>query len=320
MDGSVEVTGSGLNWTLDRIMLVDCSSTCGISSPSKSVLLGGEPQTLKVANEFLPKNEVDDLERQLDAHLPTELRTYTTVKDSYCRGGNLGQSDIGEAVWNADQCHNKCADCSASGAACPAECDGYEPEMDGPNTLALCLGEEKCRQVCSELGEICFGIDLYKYSHRCYLNMAGEANGCKDRYERGDLGSTAAYDFLAKSLTNAGQVVTEASGVSSSEILRFAPVGFTADAGKYKVCFCDAALLPAGQEKCLSESDYSLWVGDLYVSGVSCLLADPKFRRSKCNSMYHGGLACSNEVEYPATTGALPPSAGVPTSWASISF
>merc|ERR1711924_486711 len=64
------------------------------------------------------------------------------------------------------------------------------------------------------------------------------------------------------------------------EVLRFSPIAFsrtTSGAGKFKVCFCDSALLTG--EKCLSETDYSLEVGDLYVSGVSCLLADPKYRR-----------------------------------------
>merc|ERR1712046_173990 len=47
------------------------------------------------------------------------------------------------------------------------------------------------------------------------------------------------------------KAVTMASGVSTSNILRFGPIGFNADAGKYKVCFCDSALLPAGREACL---------------------------------------------------------------------
>ena len=48
-----------------------------------------------------------------------------------------------------------------------------------------------------------------------------------------------------------------------AEVLRFAPVGFArqaSGAGKYKVCFCDSALLPEGQTSCLSETDYSLEV------------------------------------------------------------
>merc|ERR1711964_22699 len=92
-------------------------------------------------------------------------------------------------------------------------------------------------------------------------------------------------------------------GISSAGVLRFAPVGFSRAArggsGKFKVCFCDSSLLPAGQEECIAESDYSLEVGTLYVSGVSCLLADPQFRRGRCDSMWHGGLACSQDLTLP---------------------
>merc|ERR1712046_26930 len=139
------------------------------------------------------------------------------------------------------------------GGDCPEECDGYSPEHDGMNSQALCLAEPACRRICSELGDVCFGIDMYKYSSRCYLNLAGDAaNGCKAQYENNALGSTSAYDFLAKGdVVEEVKAVTMASGVSTSNILRFGPIGFNADAGKYKVCFCDSALLPAGREACL---------------------------------------------------------------------
>merc|ERR1711924_518854 len=112
--------------------------------------------------------------------------------------------------------------------------------------------------------------------------------------------------------------VTIPEAVSSSKVLRFAPVAFSrtsSGAGKFKVCFCDHGLLSG--EACLSEADYSLEVGELYVSGVSCLIADKKYRRGTCYPMYHGGLACSETLSLPALT-SLPASAGLPTSWSAF--
>jgi hypothetical protein len=319
-DGSVEITGERLDWQSDRIMLVDCASTCGLASPSQDVFVGGKQQTLGVVNAMVAKNEQMDAKVEAEADMPAATRTYTTVTDKYCRAGNLNVDSLPEDD-QQHQCYAKCAQCNALGD-CPEECDGYSPEHDGMNSQALCLAEPECRRICSELGDVCFGIDMYKYSGRCYLNLAGDAaNGCKAQYENNALGSTSAYDFLAKGdVVEEVKAVTMASGVSTSNILRFGPIGFNADAGKYKVCFCDSALLPAGREACLAEKDYSLEVGELYVSGVSCLLADARFRRGTCYEMYHGGLACSDDVVYPAIDGELPSTAGLPTSWASVAL
>jgi len=136
---------------------------------------------------------------------------------------------------------------------------------------------------------------------------------CKKQYESSGLGVSAAYDFLAKDAGSGTKVVTIPEAISSSDVLRFAPVAFSrtsSGAGKFKVCFCDSALLTGGS--CLSEADYSLEVGELYVSGVSCLLADPKYRWGTCYPMYHGGLACSETLSLPSITN-LPKSAGLPT-------
>lgn len=319
LDGSVEITGEGLDWQQDRIMLVDCASTCGLASPSQDVFVGGAAQSLGRANAFVAKNpELDAVVvEEVDAGSPAAARTYDTLTDRYCRAGNLALDELAEED-RGHQCYAKCADCEQLGN-CPAECEGYSPEHDGMNSQALCLSETACRDLCSQ-HDNCFGIDMYKYASRCYLNLEGDPkSGCKFQYETNSLGSTSAYDFLAKGAAEATpEAKTMASGVSSDKILRFGPVGFNADAGKYKVCFCDSKLL-GDRTQCLAEKDYSLEVGELYVSGVSCLLADAKFRRGTCYSMYHGGLACSDDITYP-TVGELPATSGLPTSWASIAL
>merc|ERR1719353_1566687 len=62
LDASLEISGSGLDWRKDRVMLADCSATCGHASPaSDSALLNGEAATLKVSNSFIALNEQFDL-------------------------------------------------------------------------------------------------------------------------------------------------------------------------------------------------------------------------------------------------------------------
>merc|ERR1719271_1718299 len=70
--------------------------------------------------------------------LPSELRTYTTVKSHYCKGGNIPGSDLPEAA--ADLCVTKCAadptlpGCSDMDSA-PDGCKSqYEQANLGPST------------------------------------------------------------------------------------------------------------------------------------------------------------------------------------------
>jgi hypothetical protein len=314
--GSLEISGRGLNWQKDRVLIADCSATCGYASAVPTAVLQGTPSSLKVVNSFVALNDVLDLQynetTSLSEPLPTSAMKFVRVKSSYCKGNNLAQADVKATVW-ANSCFSKCKDCS--GPSCATECAGYSKNVDGPDSQALCVSEEQCRSLCSST-QTCFGIDMYKYGPRCYLNIEGDPrNGCKKQYESSGLGVSAAYDFLAKDTKSGTKLITIPEAISSADVLRFAPVAFsrsTSGAGKFKVCFCDSALLSG--EACLSEADYSLEVGELYVSGVSCLLADPKYRRGTCYPMYHGGLACSETLTLPTIT-TLPASAGLPTSW-----
>merc|ERR1711904_431622 len=103
------------------------------------------------------------------------------------------------------------------------------------------------------------------------------------------------------------RALKEGGGLSTADVLRFSPVNFESG-GSYKVCFCDSSLLPEGQQYCHAESDYSVEIGELIVSGVSCLLKESDFRRRTCYNMFHGGLICSDTVSYPMET---PPASGV---------
>merc|ERR1711918_102794 len=58
--------------------------------------------------------------------------------------------------------------------------------------------------------------------------------------------------------------------------------------GKFKACFCDPDTLAAGKY-CKKAADYKIDIGAIHVSGVSCLVEDPKFQRGTCVEQYHVG-------------------------------
>jgi hypothetical protein len=276
------------------------------------VTLEGKTATLHTSNTFLAQNDLFDAadDERMMVDLPSELRTYTTVLSHYCKGNNLGAEELGEEVWN-HQCHAKCSkDSTIDG------CGGYSADVDDEDSAALCMAESQCREACS-LNQDCYGIDLYAGGNRCFLNRKGTAvDGCKTQYENADLGPSTSWTFLAKEGSSVYRKLKTGDGLSTTEILRFKPISF-ATGGSYKVCFCDSSLLPTGQQHCHAESDYDVEVGELIVSGVSCLLQEKDFRRRTCYSMFHGGLACSEDLEYPtveakATTATLPTTQATP--------
>jgi len=291
--GSVEITGDGLDWKYDRIMITDCQATCGVSSPSSTVNLGSGGGRLGDANTFIAQNNYFDAaaSAQTTVDLPSELRTYSLVANAYCRGNDLGGDSLGDV--SMMQCNLKCKDDPDSEG-----CSGYDASFDDASSKALCISEEECRAACTGL-ESCYGIDMFSSGDRCYLNSRGnDADSCESQHRDGLLGPSLAYNFLGKDLLGNGHgALGDATGLSSANVLRFSDV--QSSGGSYKVCFCDSSLLPEGQTHCLGESDYDVEVGNLVVSGVSCLLADQDFRRRTCYPMFHGGLACSDVLEYP---------------------
>jgi hypothetical protein len=109
---------------------------------------------------------------------------------------------------------------------------------------------------------------------------------------------------------NAAQVrqllATEDPGVSWSGLLRLKAESVAP--GKYKLCFCDAAV--AGS--CAKPSDFVYDVGTVHATGLSCLLANPVMTRGSCVPQLHGGLRCyageAPALELPADlTGVVAP-------------
>jgi len=308
MSQAIEVSGAGLT-TADRIMLLDCQQSCGIGHPSAEVLAPATPcssTALETFNSFPPRPMFAPA---IGTDNPAEAAQYTATTERYCVGHAINVVGNGNADVVAAQCHGRCAGGAVDG------CDGYFAGYDDANSNALCLTRMECEQLCTALGAECSGVDMHRTLPRCFLNR----EGCATQVAEGTLGVDTNYDFLLRDTVTAVAPSdwTAPDGLSSSCLLRFNGVQFRSG-GRYKVCFCDSTLLRPGQTDCQAEEDYSVTLGEVFVSGVSCLLDDPRFRKVDCTNMAgDGGLACgtyfSPACEEPvAATGApaLPSSFG----------
>ena len=81
--------------------------------------------------------------------------------------------------------------------------------------------------------------------------------------------------------------LVQGPGFSTQEVLRFAPLTLPS-AGTYKVCFCDSEVSGG----CDDAEDFTVEVGKVHVSGLSCLLSVPKLQTAQCFEQYFGGLRC----------------------------
>jgi len=314
---SIEITGKDLDYTKDRILVINCQDTCGRAEPSEYVYPNETtfPMTLAVND------------KSYSGELPvadpyTVDGMYTEYVDRYCRLNNLMSGS--PELLTQNLCYPKCSD-GCTGDAC--FCDGFYQGFDTEESAALCLPRVECEHLCTLLGDACFGIDMHESANRCFLN----GPGCAAQLSAGQtlvpgeaegLGYDTSYSFLVKSELPSRQLqevqVNWASsargelvlrpGVSTTYNLRFADLTFTS-AGRYKVCFCDSE-----HGKCESTSDFAVEIGYVHVSGVHCLLTVPKLRATQCYKQYYGGLSCSAELPnapvnapaYPSSYGTFP--------------
>jgi hypothetical protein len=313
---SLEITGSDLDYTKDRIMVINCQDTCGRAEPSEYVF----PKE----GTFLEALAVND--KSYSGELPvadpyTVDGMYTEYADRYCRLNNIM---TGAELITQNLCYPKCSN-GCMGDAC--FCDGFYQGFDTEESAALCLPRVECEHLCTLLGDACFGIDMHESNNRCFLN----GPGCAAQLTAGSslvpgvaegLGYDTSYSFLVKSELPSRQLqevqVNWASsargdlvlrpGVSTTYNLRFSDLMFTS-AGRFKVCFCDSEHGP-----CKSTSDFAVEIGYAHVSGVHCLLTVPKLRATKCYQQYYGGLSCSADLPvapvdapaYPSSYGTFP--------------
>jgi hypothetical protein len=155
-------------------------------------------------------------------------------------------------------------------------CAGY---LDGDEGgTAICAGEATCRQLCLE-SPACLSVDVHNELPRCFLNS--------DAPSLPNVMRSNAYSILVKSQA---AVPSRLEGVHSTSTRLIFPL--RVPVGEFKACFCDGG--------CASAKDYSLEVGRIIASGVSCLIGQS---HHGCTNMTHGGLMCSTAV-LPEVTGS----------------
>jgi hypothetical protein len=357
---SIEVLGVDMSWQTDRIMVIDYTGICGISSVAQDVTLASGLITVPLTDmraqhwlAHLSKDFVDEPAEVIPGCGPDWMTTvlpgktscddecagltffpgpnictgcmvggvgriteemaptlsppafycpmpapppatpaevaYTRVEDSFCAGNNAGMAA------SPDQCFSKCvtsSPCEGPGCFCTALLNGY----DGPDSDALCLGEEECLEACAGHPD-CVGIDMHKELPRCFLNLkASETHGVTDSCEfyvdYGRLTPSPDYNYIYKQAEPNRRLTQYKRRLAGDELtmLRFEHVMFSTG-GQFKACFCDVDTLEAGAS-CKTAADYKIEIGTIHVSGVSCLVENRRFQRGTCVAQGVGGLRC----------------------------
>jgi hypothetical protein len=331
---SIEVTGRNLTYessnflqSLDRITVIDGLGTCGLSSPSSSVELEGIAGITTIADWAglpawsyyqEPANEdPGNIPHPDQVVVPAVVRPpveyVSQDPGTYCpeRNMDLDKLEIplrGVMVKVKEhQCYTKCSQ-ECLGDDC--FCDGYYSGYDDESSNAICGNEELCQYICTNARGIgmemeCVSIDQHATYNRCFLNSIA----CGDQMATL---SDLSYTLMIKK-TDVNQEATRRLAHMGDEyhvpvhyswdaMLRFKGLRFTSG-GTFKVCFCDSSLLPEGAV-CSSEQDFSIQVGLVHSSGVSCLLEYEALQRVSCVSQLYGGLRCY--ANYPVPTPELP--------------
>jgi hypothetical protein len=364
--GSIEVTatetgmllGEGLSQTTavtDRITIIDCGGTCGISSPTKSLALPLNADSIAMWNEFVPYTVYEDPPHidvenpQSPLSTPPTMATtlpaeyYTTFPDEsdpavgyYVKGHNLDAP--GKMVpFDGDmrsleefQCFHKCSE-GCSGDSC--YCDGYFAGYDTETSTALCADQTLCQYLCDQLGRAgCMSIDMHTELPRCFLNDASADTtpaalmmdpSYKVLVKREFMDNNFEYPTTVTEATGGATGEEEGAilsvvdyGYSFAKMLRFKDIQFKSG-GTFKLCFCDSSLISG---PCKTEADYSVQVGTIHSSGVQCLISKPELQRASCVPTYFGGgssLRCyKSPMEAPMPK---PPTIGEITRLAGLS-
>jgi len=274
---------SGSLLSADRIMVIDDSGSCGISTPAPGAELPGN----LTWPHFGPHSLFHDAPAEsgsaaFEIHDSAPDLEYTTIAARYCAGANMDLKSFSVPMHGLlypasyHQCYDKCSTkCTHAEDEC--FCDGYISGFDSPTSNAVCGDRDLCEYICDNTPD-CVAVDMHAYLPRCFLNSA-----CDNKEVSSD------YGIRIKPLRRARRLAYDV-GSSHTQLLRFEPITFTTG-GTFKLCFCDSTLLGAG-ETCSKPADFAVQVGRVHASGVSCLLAEPKLRTVECESQLYGGMRC----------------------------
>jgi hypothetical protein len=294
---SLEVTGTGLDYLTDRVMVVDCTGVCGVSGPAEGVIQPANAVAAHVDRPDVP--ETDALVEVPPNFTWATIDGPTGSEGKYCPG-NLVLS--AGSLADKHRCYPKCYADDCTGDDC--FCGGYEGGFDTAESSSLCLDAAQCTDLCAQT-DGCTSVDVHSSKSRCFLN-AGDcetlhADPDYDVYFKESEIPARRTSARGRSLSAAQVrelVAGEDPGISWDELLRFDAVQFAAG-GEFKLCFCDPSLLGPG-EFCTSHSDYKIEVGTIHASGIECLLSQPKMQRGNCVPQAYGGLRCYDDTA-PAT-------------------
>jgi hypothetical protein len=348
---SIEITGSGLKPWADRMTLVNCQDTCGVSKPSTLV---GFPDGDYVGafSMFEPVRDLSESPMDNCPYVNFTQNPYLVdtqfkrVKARYCVNASVDLMELAElsapsaALVKRHSCAEKCTQ-PCVGTHC--NCEGNIGLDDAFVDDAICLPKYECEHLCMILGDACHSVTVHETLPRCFLNgpacdvqvdaddpkvvasvvaaieaaeeSSSTSKGGKKPADEYDppalrpLGLNLDYSLYVKvgsgaepldpmgamddefesivwSDSSRGDLV-QGPGFSTQDVLRFAPLTLPS-AGTYKVCFCDSEV----SGSCETAADFSVEVGKVHVSGLSCLLSVPKLQTAQCFEQYFGGLRC----------------------------
>jgi hypothetical protein len=330
VEGSIEIT-SPLSASFmkfdnklseDRITVIDCGGSCGVSRPTTAVTSPVNAGSIATWRDFVSYNNFvdtphEDAQNKQDPAtmkhgLENEAvsRVYTAIDNAYVPGLNLELGSYTVILMNdhhdllEHQCYAKCKE-PCEGPRC--FCSGYLHGYDFDTSNALCADQNLCEYLCDSIDD-CGSIDMHKDLDRCFLNSKDmvilnyrDATTHLDNLlpdpsykvlvprttvrtasEPPDSNEEIPHDSQLGPLPDPVVVVTD-HGFSWSNMLRFPNITFQSG-GTFKLCFCDSTLAA-----CSTETDFTIEVGKIHVSGVSCLISQPTLRSSTCVEQYHGG-------------------------------
>jgi hypothetical protein len=332
VEGSIEITNPpsvsfmkfDKKLSEDRVTVIDCGGSCGVSRPTAAVTLPMNAGSITTWAELVSYNNFVDVAHEDEWNTQDRAtvkygikntvvsRVYNAIDNAYVPGDNL---DLGsyQVVLMSDtydltehQCYAKCK-VPCEGPRC--FCSGYLHGYDFETSNALCADQNLCEFLCDSI-EDCGSIDMHKDLDRCFLNakdLVTTPDTNRDATTHLDnLAADPSYKVLvprtfARTATEPADgneeiphdselgplpdpvVVVKDHGFSWSNMLRFKGITFQSG-GTFKLCFCDSTLVPA----CKSERDFAIEVGEIHVSGVSCLISQPKLRSAACVEQYYG--------------------------------
>jgi len=307
----IEVTGNNLDIRRDRISVISCDGTCGVTEPTKA--LSQFPSIAAHSNHLAANNLIDaaatsDQVAHVQSTSVNDVQFNPPVLRKFCHiGSSLEmQGDIAK-----DLCQTKCADDSGNKLAkdgCSGFIRGYAAKFvycpDGSRDDAVVAAKQACA------GQIsCAGFEFHRSISRVHFNSVEATNKCK----AADVGlhSDKAYDYYSINSRGASsqstswhtpQAGTDLSKYSYDSKLIFQNYTFPSG-GTFKVCGCDSSNQFSDQATfCRTKADYKIEIGKIHVSGVSCLVNQHKFQRGCCQQQValeggeSSGLRCYSDA------------------------